>query len=249
MRYAPTMGPDAHGSAVDARADELLALAADLERRDAAIARQIDEIADLAGRALAIREQGSRIGAELGAIPAELETLDRADFDAAEAERRARAELEEIEARLAALEGARRPRHEEIERARRTAQDAREAVADAEARVARLVGRRVELHDLERALEAEAEGAVVAAREVATQIAGVPRVSDTGKAPPGTTLAELDDWGGRARAALFVARGTLETERERIVAEAESLGASVLGDDLAGTSVALVRRRLEQALR
>jgi hypothetical protein len=71
---------------------------------------------------------------------------------------------------------------------------------------------------------------------------------DAAKGEPGTTLAELEDWAGRARAALFVARGTLETERERIVAEANALGAAVTGEPAAGTSVALVRKRIEDAL-
>jgi hypothetical protein len=39
----------------------------------------------------------------------------------------------------------------------------------------------------------------------------------------------------------------LETERERVVVEANVLGASVLGEQLGASSVALVRRRLESA--
>jgi hypothetical protein len=60
-------------------------------------------------------------------------------------------------------------------------------------------------------------------------------------------LAELEDWGGQVRSALFVARGTLEAERERVVVEANVLGASVLGEQLGASSVALVRRRIEAA--
>ncbi len=243
------MTPDADGTEADPGVSRLLALAAELERRDEVIARQIDEVAALAERAGAVRADAAAIAEQLAAIPSELEGLDRAEGDALEAARSAHRELAELEARLADLERARRPRNEEIERMRRTTQDAREAVADAEARIVRLQGRRVELDELERALAAAADGAVVTAREVAAAIAEVPRVSDGGKSEPGTTLAELDEWGGRARAALFVARGTLDAERERIVAEAGSLGASVLGEDMVGTSVALVRRRLEQALR
>jgi len=50
-------------------------------------------------------------------------------------------------------------------------------------------------------------------------------------------------------AALFVVRGQREGERERLVREANELGGSVLGEQVAGASVALVRRRLEEALR
>jgi hypothetical protein len=44
-------------------------------------------------------------------------------------------------------------------------------------------------------------------------------------------------------------RGQREQERERLVREANELGGSALGEQLAGSSVALVRRRLEEALR
>ena len=71
--------------------------------------------------------------------------------------------------------------------------------------------------------------------------------------PSRTVLAcridELDDWGGQVRSALFVVRGTLEAERERVVVEANVLGTSVLGEELGATSVAIVRRRLEAAAR
>jgi hypothetical protein len=243
------MTRDADGTVADPGVNRLLALAAELERRDEVVARQIDEVAALAERAGAVRADAAAIAEQLAAIPSELEVLDRAESDARAAARSAHRELAELEARLADLESARRPRDEEIERVRRTTQDARETVADAEARITRLQGRRVELDELERALVAAADGAVVTAREVASAIASVPRVSAGGRAEPGATLAELDEWGGRARAALFVVRGTLDAERERIVIEAGSLGASVLGEDMAGTSVALVRQRLEQALR
>ncbi len=242
------MSVDADAAPADARSARLLALAEELELRDMAIAAQIAEIAELAERAGALRARGAEIDALLGALPAELEMLAYAGRDAAEAVRVARTELTDTEARLAALEGARRRREDEIARARRTVLDAREAVADTEARIARLEARGREIRDLESTLRAEADGLAVTARSVAGAIGAVPRVSDAGKSAPGTTLPEIDEWGARARAALFVARGTLDAERERVVAEAEALGAAVLGEDLAGTSVTLVRRRLEQAL-
>ena len=242
------MSVDGDAVPADARSERLLALAEELELRDAAIAAQISEIAELAERAGAVRARAAEIRVQLAGIPVELEALAHAERDAEEAVRVARAELTDAEARLTTLEGARRRREDEIERARRTVLDAREAVADAEARVVRLEARGRELRDLESTLEAEADGLVVPARSVAEAIGAVPRVSDAGKSSPGSTLADIDEWGARTRVALFVARGTLDAERERIVAEAESLGAAVLGEDLAGASVTLVRRRLEQAL-
>jgi hypothetical protein len=57
------------------------------------------------------------------------------------------------------------------------------------------------------------------------------------------------DWCARARAALFVVRGTLVAERERLLAEANALGGTVLGEELTGASVTQVRQRIENALR
>ena len=71
-------------------------------------------------------------------------------------------------------------------------------------------------------------------------------MTDSARDEPGDTLADVEEWGARVRAGLFVAQGTLETERERIVAEANALGTAVLGEDLGGSSVALVRRRVER---
>ena len=95
---------------------------------------------------------------------------------------------------------------------------------------------------------AEAEGLAVAARETAAAILEVPSVSSSGRSRPGAGLAEIEDWGGRAHAALFVVRGGLEAERQLIVDEANVLAGTVLQEPLAGSSVALVRRRLESVL-
>jgi hypothetical protein len=100
----------------------------------------------------------------------------------------------------------------------------------------------------ERALREEAPALARSATEIAADLRGRPRVPEAAGRAPGTSLAELEDWGQLVRSVLLVARGTLETERDRIVAEANVLGASALGDDLGATSVALVRRRLESEL-
>ncbi len=50
------------------------------------------------------------------------------------------------------------------------------------------------------------------------------------------------------RSSLFVVQGNLETERDRVVVEANALGAALLGESLGASSVAVVRRRLEERL-
>ncbi len=230
------------------RAASLLAHVAELEQRDEVLARQIAIVTGLAERAGDVRARAVEIRARLEALPEELAGVERAEAEARTRERDARAEQSEAERRLDQVMESRRAGEEERARARQVLQDAREAVSDAVHRVERLVAQRSELHDLEQALRAEADGLAVEARDVAAGLRDAPRVADAGKGEPGTSLEEIDDWGARARAALFVARGTLETERERVVAEANALAASVLGEDLGAASVALVRRRVEAAL-
>jgi chromosome segregation ATPase len=231
-----------------AREESVLALAVELERRDEEVAAQIALVAELAGRAGTVRERAGHIQEQLAGIPDELASIEASDALAREAEREARADLAAAEARLAAVESARRPKEDDLAQARSSAVTAREALADALSRISRLGTRRSELHEIEGALTAEAEGLMVEARDIAAGIRDAPRVSDAGKVEPGTTLDAIEEWGGITRAALFVSHGTLETEREQIVVEAHALGASVLGDQPPGTSVALVRRRLEQSL-
>ena len=107
-----------------------------------------------------------------------------------------------------------------------------------------------DLADEERALRAEADGLAVAAADVAAGVGGRRRgYRSPGARLPRQVLDGLDEWGARVHAALFVVRGTLETERERIVVEAKRSASAVLGEHLGGASVALVRRRLEAAPR
>jgi hypothetical protein len=84
------------------------------------------------------------------------------------------------------------------------------------------------------------------ARELAARLGGLSRVSRQASAAPAPGLEGTIEWGARARAALFVVRSGLDTERERLVREANELAASALGEPAAATSVALVRERIEQ---
>jgi chromosome segregation ATPase len=230
------------------RGQELLTLAAELEQRDARVAAELVAIGDLAQRISVLRARAAEIDVTLRSLPEDRDAADRAVQEAHSAERAARDELRAAEAKLQDVEGRRRTSEEENARARSEAKVAQETLADAEHRVARLTAHRVELDEVESALRAEAEGLVVQAQPLAAALRATPRMVDAAKGEPGTALAELEDWAARARAALFVARGTLETERERIVAEANALGAAVTGEAAAGTSVALVRKRIEDAL-
>ena len=228
---------------------DALAHAAELERRDTEIANELAVVRDLEERVAAIRGRAGIVGEALERVPLEREDLARRRVEADEAVTAARVDVERTESRVASLESGRRRRDDELDRARKEAATSRDTLADALAVRGRIDERASALVEDERALVAEGEALAKAAELVAEGVRDVGRVTESAGRAPGTSLAELDDWGSRVRSALFVGRGTLEAERERVVVEANVLGTSVLGEELGATSVAIVRRRLEAAAR
>lgn len=229
----------------EAGAASLLAHAGELQRRDDTVAARIDVVAGLLARAELVQGRAASILEALAALPDEIARTDEAGVEARRREELARTELADAKRRAEDASRSRRGGDEARVQAQRELTRAREELADAGARISRLAARHAGLVDSERVLLAEAGGLAVAARDIAAAIREAPGVSGSGREDPGATLPELVEWGARVRAALFVVRGGLESERERIVVEANTLGAAVLGEQLAGSSVALVRRRLE----
>ncbi len=202
----------------------------------------------LLGRVDVVRAASRRVLGALEALPEATAAAEQSVRDALAREEEARGERETAERRLAEINGARRANDEAKTEAERAVRRAIVAESDAAATVARMRERVAALAGDEVALTAEADGLVVEARQVAGEVAEVPRLSDSGRSAPGTSLAEIDEWGARAHAALFVVRGGLEGEREKIVLEANALVAATLGEQTGGASVALVRRRVEESL-
>ncbi len=228
---------------------QLVSHAAELERQDRAVAQRLDAMNRLADRAGELRARGAEVGTALAGLPGERADVERLTHEARADADAVREQLRVAEERVAALERSRRRRADELERARREALTASELLADAEARVERLRARHRQLDTEEHALREEAAGLGRAAAAIAAQLEHVPQVGDAAARLPGGSLAELEEWGFVVRSSLFVARGTLEAERARIVTEANELGAAALGEELGVSSVALVRRRLEAELR
>jgi chromosome segregation ATPase len=227
--------------------DDLLALARDLERRDADLARRISAATELLQRVDSVRGRGRELQAALLAIPAEIAHAEEVERDARTREADVRLELVEAERRLDEAGRSRRAGEDVMVAAERAARRAAVAVEDAAATVAGMRDRLEGLVRVEAALQAEGEGLAVEARHAAAAVAELPRVSESGRSVPGASLVEVEEWGARAHAALFVVRGGLENERERIVFEANSLAAAALGDHAGGASVALVLKRLEES--
>jgi len=229
--------------------DALLAHAAELARRDEDVAARLESALDLADRAGAVRARAAEVDAALERLPDELDDLERRRGEAEARESGARSELETADAHLAELEAGRRRRADEIDRARSELETARDAHADAEAEVARIDASRAQLSSEQASLETEALELVAKANAIARDLHEVEGIAEAALREPGLTITDLEEWGARVRSALFVVRGTLETQRERIVAEANALGSSVLGEELGASSVAVVRRRIEEARR
>ncbi len=234
------MGPDP--------TSEHLRHAAELQRRDDAVARDLELLAVLAGRAGAVRSRASEVREALARIPEELDSVASRRLLVESVAAAARSELAAAEERLAQLERARRTKPDEIERARSEAATARHELEDAESQLERLDAEEGEVRARERELETEAAALPREAALVAADLRAAPRVTESAKADPGPHLDDLEEWGAQVRSALFVARGTLETERERIVVEANALGTAVLGESLGGSSVSVIRRRVEERL-
>ena len=131
--------------------------------------------------------------------------------------------------------------------AQRLLERARDSLAAGERRLERATATRAEVERKLAEGEAAIPGIEEEARALSRRLAEVPRISRTGLEPPEPGLAGVDEWASRVAGALLVVRSGLETERERLIREANELAASVLGDQGAGTSVALARARLERA--
>jgi hypothetical protein len=96
-----------------------------------------------------------------------------------------------------------------------------------------------EAEELERradALPEELPLLEAAAREIVSRFPGPP-------APP-TGPRDLVDWASRAHAELFVGAGSVATERERVIREANELATVLLGEPTYGSTVDQVLARV-----
>ena len=219
----------------------LLELAADLERRDSAVAAEIDRVARLADGAKEIAARADAIGVLLGSAPTEHAAMDRAEAEAF-AQRRA------VDVDLAAAVANMKTAGRGVVEAQRDLGHAQDAVRDAVARVDRIACTRATLVKSEGVARADIPNLGVDAKEIAARLAELSRVSESGRALPEPTLDGLHTWAARVRAALVVVRGQLDLERDRLVREANELGSVVLGEQLAGSSVELVGQRVRTML-
>jgi hypothetical protein len=218
---------------------DLLAYARDLEAEDSALAEAIGEIEALRREAGELRGRASHALEFLGRLP-EARTAAVAAREEAETELERRlAEAADAEARLEHAE-----KEEAVLAARRAVVRTRDLASGAERKVARLLADQEALEAEARAIEAGLPELDRLAAQLAGRLGGVPRAPAAGSPQPGAGGAAA--WASRAEAALFVARGGLETERDRVIRQANELAAAALGEPLAASSVSRVREQLER---
>jgi chromosome segregation ATPase len=225
----------------------VLDAAAELEARDAELAASLDAVDDLARRAAHVHERALALEGFLAGVPLQLAALEREHAQAVDRRSQAERALAEAERTADELGRARRVNEEKLAQAERELAHAREAAADAARRVERVAGQQQRLLEEERAARAEISLLAAEAGETAAAVREQQRVSESGRSEPGETLSELAAWADRVGAALLVVRGSLATERERLLREAGELAASALGEPVYGSNVSLLRRRLEDA--
>ena len=218
-----------------------MAIADELEARDARAAEALLEVERLQAEVDELRAHASATAAFLRELPAAQAAL-VAEEQAAAAERERAAEAQQTaEEELARVQ----ERGSESARldAARAAQHARDAFEDAVLRVARAERERAQFE--QEAAERGAEAERLERRGV--ELSVHPRLEHE-VAAPATGLHGLLDWASRARGELILSHAALAVERDTIAREATELVASVLGEPLVSAGAAGIRERLERAL-
>ncbi|HZQ81382.1 MAG TPA: hypothetical protein VFB25_05360 [Gaiellaceae bacterium] len=200
---------------------------ADLEglaARDADLAERAGRLRRLDEQVAALRERAEAIDAFFSVYPdEESRRRDEAAAAAAELVRR-QDELARAETALAAA-------HDEdaLPRAEQVVVRARDHVAVATASLERSQSSAAELERDAAALPAEVPLLEQRAQAIATEAPGVP-------APPAGPRG-LVEWASHAHAELFVAARQLDSERDRVIREANELASMILGEPTYGSTV------------
>jgi chromosome segregation ATPase len=227
-------------------ADErLLRFARELEARDERLATAISEVDELQRSTDRVRARAAELAGFLERLPRARAAAEEAVRDAEDENGVRRRAHAEAQAELARAGGSRD--EDRVAAARRAEVRTRDALSTARRKLERALEARDTVERQAEAAALEAPELDRTARALAGRLARMPRVSRAAAGEPDPGLAGTVSWSDRAHAALFVVRGGLDTERERVVREANELAASALGEPVAATSVAGVRERLERS--
>jgi chromosome segregation ATPase len=212
-----------------------LDLVRELEEQEASLAEMSGRLVETQATAEQVAAGAEDVGELLARLP----------------EERAASERE-----LAAAQAARSDRRTELDEAQQANQDdqaARRRIAEAERALRRSEDHIQQVERARSSLEAQAERAADTlgqlegkAREATSFLNALPAREARELASPSSGVDALLDWAPRARAAAFLARTNVDLQRDKLIREAEEAAASVLGESFAGSSLAVVRQRLER---
>jgi hypothetical protein len=215
---------------MDARA---LAELSGLNRRDEALAASAARLLELEAAVVRVRERAEAIERFFAAYPDEEARL-RAAIDAASAALEGRREeLAMAESELAAA-------HTDDAR-----EHAERAVARAVDHVSLAESALVRARSEHKAFERNAAELPAELTALETEARGVAAASHLAEPPPSAEPRGLANWASRARAELFVALSQIDTQRERVIREANELASMLLGEATYGSTVAQALERVQ----
>ena len=214
----------------------------ELKRIDDGLAGSLAELDALGGQVDALARRAEEIEVFLARLPDERERRHEA-VETAELEQTAAAEqLARAELALAAATTKRDG--EKLSAARRDEVHARDLHAVACRRLEEALAERTALDREAQALETEVPELEASAARLADALRGRERVAEEAGLEPAPGLAGIREWGQAARAALFVARGSIAPEREALVRQANELVSAMLGESVVAPSVEAALGRL-----
>jgi chromosome segregation ATPase len=204
-----------------------------LATRDAELERRARRLHELDHAAAEIRHAAEAIDEFFATYPAE-EKARREEVIAAEAElQQRRAELAQAQLELGSAHD-----NETRELAQRAFARADDHVGVATARLERARQARDELEHEAHTLPRAVPDLEARATAIADEAADVP---DPGEGP-----RALVEWASHAHAELFVAAGYIDTQRERLIREANELASALTGEATYGSTAAQALKRAEE---
>ena len=215
---------------MDARALAELDL---LGRRDDELASSAAQLLELEAAVARIRARAETIDRFFAAYPDEQARLATEIDEATAAVERRRDELMTAEGELASART-----DDDRERAEKTAARAVDHVALAEATLLRIRSE----HEV---FEREAAGLPTELTALEAEARTIAASAHLPELPPSAGPRGLTEWASRSHAELFVALSQIDTQRERIIREANELASMLLGEATYGSTVAQALRRVQ----
>ena len=213
---------------MDARA---LAELDHLRLRDEALASSAAQLAEVEAAVSRIRARAEAIDAVLRHVPRRADSVGRRDRRVGE--RSSSGAARNCGRQRATLAAARTD--DDLEQAEKAVARAVDHLALAESALLRA-------HSAHEALESQAAELPAELTALEAETRGIAESAHLPELPPSTRPRDLADWASRSHAELFVALSQIDTQRERIIREANELATMLLGEATYGSTVAQALR-------